>query len=316
MGFSQILGNEQLKQNLQTGIARGRTSHGYLICGPAGSGKHTLARVLAAAMLCQQPKKPCMQCAHCRKVMAGTHPDYITIDDPEKKVVPVDLVRHARSDIYTRPNEGEKKIYLFPRAQNMEQPGQNALLKILEEPPAYGVFLLLSDNPEKLLPTVRSRCVILKMQSLPESVLTQALKKEFPDASAETLQAVLERSGGYLGQARALLEQPEEDPQTEAFMQAMLRKDPLLLLQTLVPMEKWKRDQLCQTLEQWVRLLQEALLCRNGTKVLSPLARELGNVRSSRELMQAVQAIKKAIEYAGGNVSPAAICGYLSWVLR
>ena len=157
MGFEALLGNEQLKENLRAARRKGRMSHFYLLSGPRGSGKHTLAELIAAAMLCERDDGPCGVCAHCRKVRSHSHPDYITIDDPTKKTVPVDLIREARADIFVRPNEGAKKIYLFPRAQDMGIPGQNALLKVLEEPPSYGVFLLLTDNPEKLLPTVRGQ---------------------------------------------------------------------------------------------------------------------------------------------------------------
>ena len=79
----------------------------------------------------------------------GRPSDINTVDDPEKKTVTVDLIRQARADVYIQPNESEYKIYLFPRAQDMGLSGQNALLKILEEPPKYGVFLLLTDNPDK-----------------------------------------------------------------------------------------------------------------------------------------------------------------------
>ena len=168
MGFDALLGNDRLKQNLTRSLSKGHVSHFYLISGPEGSGKHTLAKLLAAAILCQGEDKPCGRCTPCRKVMDGSHPDFITVDDPEKKTVTVDLIRQARADVYIQPNESEYKIYMFPRAQDMGLPGQNALLKILEEPPKYGVFLLLTDNPDKLLPTVRSRCTELNMQALPE----------------------------------------------------------------------------------------------------------------------------------------------------
>ena len=189
MGFETLLGNEHIKQNLTQSLNKGRISHFYLISGPEGSGKHTLARLLAAAILCTGSNAPCGSCAACRKVLSDCHPDFITVDDPEKKTVPVELIRRARADMYIRPNESEHKIYLFPRAQDMGIPGQNTLLKVLEEPPAYGVFLLLTDNPEKLLPTVRSRCVELKMQALPEEELLQALRREFPDSPPENLEA-------------------------------------------------------------------------------------------------------------------------------
>ena len=128
MGFEALLGNEQLKATLSAARRKGRMSHFYLLSGPRGSGKHTLADLIVAAMLCQEPDGPCGVCPHCRKVRSGSHPDYITIDDPTKKTVPVDLIREARADIFIRPNEGERKIYLFPRAQDKGVPGQNALL--------------------------------------------------------------------------------------------------------------------------------------------------------------------------------------------
>lgn len=317
MGFEGLLGNERLKDNLSRSVGRGRTAHFYVISGPAGSGKHTLARLLAAAMICKGEDQPCLRCPACRKVMAGTHPDFITVDDPEKKIVPVDLIRQARADIYVRPNEAERKIYLFPRGHNMEIPSQNALLKVLEEPPAYGIFLLLTENPEKLLPTVRSRCIELNLLPLPEKILHRQLRQEFSEASEETLSAAIVRSGGYLGQARQLMEEDSlVSPQTEAFAQAFAAKDALGLTMLLAPMEKWKRDQLIPELQQWEVLLQNALLCRSGAAALSPMARQLGAQRSSSELLTGIRHIQKAITYAQSNVSEAAICGYLTWSLR
>ena len=148
MGFEALLGNERLKDNLRRSIGRGRISHFYLISGPAGSGKRTLAKLLAAAILCKGSEKPCGTCSACRKVFGSGHPDFITVDDPEKKTVTVGLVRQAREDMYILPNEADHKIYLFPRAQDMGIEGQNALLKVLEEPPGYGVFLLLTDKED------------------------------------------------------------------------------------------------------------------------------------------------------------------------
>jgi len=317
MGFETLLGNDRLKENISRSIRRGRISHFYLISGPAGSGKRTLARLLAAAILCRESDKPCLRCNACRKVMADTHPDYITVDDPEKKTVPVDLIRQARADIYVRPNEANKKIYLFPRAQDMGIPGQNALLKVLEEPPSYGVFILLTDNPEKLLPTVRSRCTELTLTALPEGLLQGALKKEFPEADPEQMAAAIARSGGYLGQAKALLaEGAAVSPQTEAFARSFAQRNALELTQVLVSMEKWKRDALIEELDQWMALLHSALVSRSGMAASSPLAKNLVASRSASELMEEIRHLQKAITYAQGNVSPAAICGYLVWALR
>lgn len=315
MGFGRLLGNEQLKNNLQNAVTRGRVSHFYLISGPTGSGKRTLARMLSAAILCKEAQKPCMGCAACRKVMADTHPDLITVADPEHKRVGVDQVRDVRDEMFVRPNEADKKIYVFPQELGTE--AQNALLKILEEPPSYGVFMLLTDNPEKLLTTVRSRGTELRLQSLDEQMLRQELKKEFPDADGDTVAAAIARSGGYLGQAKELLTQGDAlSQQTEAFAAAFGQKDPVLLVTTLVPMEKWGRDRLLPELSQWLALTQQALLCRSGAPTGLKQARDLAARRSSAELLEALRQLQKAMEYLQGNVSPAAVCGHLAWALR
>lgn len=315
MAFDSLLGNSRLKDNLTASLRRGRISHFYLISGPAGSGKKTLARLLAAAILCKAEETPCLSCPACRKVMNDAHPDFITVLDPEHKNVAVKIVRQIREDMFVRPNESDKKIYLFPQELGIE--GQNALLKILEEPPSYGVFILLTDNPEKLLPTVRSRCTELSLQSLPDPVLRQRLQQAFPNADPESVTAAIGRSGGYLGQAMQLLESGNTvTDQTQAFARSFGEKEPFVLVQTLVPMEKWKRDQMQPELEQWAQVVQQALVCRSGVQVLSPTARELAGLRSSSELLQALRNIQKAIEYLQGNVSPAAVCGWLQWALR
>lgn len=317
MGFESLLGNERLKENLTGSLRRGRVSHFYLLSGPEGSGKHTLAKLLAAAILCRGDDRPCGRCEPCRKVLDHSHPDFITVDDPEKKTVPVDLIRKARADIYVQPNESDYKIYLFPRAQDMGLPGQNALLKVLEEPPQYGVFLLLTDNPEKLLPTVRSRCVELALTALPDQTLREALRRDFPDAAPADIEGAITRSGGYLGQAKKLLESGSAlPPQTEAFLKSYAARDDLGLVQVLSPMEKWKREQLAEILGSWLELTEQALACRSGLPAPSAQARAISAGRSARELADGVNCLKKALASLQSNVSPAAVCGWLAWALR
>ena len=315
MAFESLLGNERIKQNLSAAAAKNRFAHFYLISGPKGSGKHTLARLLAAALMCENPTRPCGTCAACRKIMADTHPDFITVDDPEHKNVAVKIIRQARESIFIRPNEGLRKIYLFPQEMGME--GQNALLKVLEEPPAYGIFIILSDNPEKLLTTVRSRCTELALTPVAPELLKPWLASRFPNAAAEDLDAAIRRSGGYPGQAAQILESGENQaPEVDAFVQSFAARDGMGLVNILVPMEKWKRDQALPVFEAWLSALQEGLSCRSGLPASSRNGRLLAAERSSKDLLAAVRNLQKAIEYTQGNVSVAAVCGWLVHVLR
>ena len=315
MAFESLLGNERIKQNLSSAAHKNRFAHFYLICGPKGSGKHTLAKLLAGALMCESAQRPCGTCSACRKIQAGTHPDFITVEDPDHKTVPVKLIREYRESIFIRPNEGARKIYLFPQEMGIE--GQNALLKVLEEPPAYAVFIILADNPEKLLPTVRSRCTELQLTSVAPNLLKPWLPAKFPAAEDSAIDAAIRRSGGYPGQATDLLEKGESlPPEVEAFIRSFAARDAMGLVQVLVPMEKWKRDQVLPMLEAWKEILQEGLACRSGMPAPGRGAKLLAANRSAKDLLAAVEALQKAIEYTQGNVSVAAVCGWLTYALR
>ena len=313
MGFEGLLGNARLKENLRRSVDGGRLSHFYLISGPKGSGKRTLARLLAAAAVCREEKKPCLSCAACRKAMTNNHPDIITVTDPDHKAVAVKIVRAYRDDVYIKPNEADKKVYIFPQELGTE--GQNALLKILEEPPSYGVFLLLAENPQQILTTVRSRCTLLQMESLPKGLLLSQLGKQFPGADQEQLLAAAERSGGYLGQAAELLKEGEVvSGRTKAFAKAFLDSDPVAMTRLMVGMEKTKRDQAVEEVEQWLHLLQNALSCRSGLPAVTQEIKQLSR-QDPAKLLCAIRELEKAITYLKSNVSVAAVCANLQWTL-
>lgn len=313
MGFEGLLGNARLKENLRHSVDSGRLSHFYLITGPKGSGKRTLARLLAAAAVCRDGNKPCLACSACRKAMTNNHPDIISVTDPEHKAVAVKIVRDYREDVYIKPNEADKKVYIFPQELGTE--GQNALLKILEEPPAYGVFILLAENPQQILTTVRSRCTMLQMESIPKGLLLAQLEKQFPQADREQLEAAAERSGGYLGQAAELLKEGEVvSGRTKAFARAFLAGDPAAITRLMVGMEKTKRDLAVEELEQWLHLLQNALSCRSGLPAVTQEIKQLSR-QDPAKLLSAIRELEKAITYLKANVSVAAVCSYLQWQL-
>ena len=161
MGFDGLLGNEHIKKNLAASLEKGHISHFYLISGPEGSGKHTLARLLAAAILCQGRDRPCLACHPCRKVLEGIHPDVSVIRDTEHRELTVDAVRELRQDVYIRPNEAARKVYIIADSRQLNERDQNVLLKIVEEGPPYAAFIFCTDSPTALLETVRSRCCLL-----------------------------------------------------------------------------------------------------------------------------------------------------------
>lgn len=318
MNFGDFYGNDGLKRRLASAAGQNKLPHSFLISGPEGSGKHTLAALLSAVFQCTgSGEKPCRRCSACRKVFSGQHPDVIVVDDPTKKIVPVGLIREACADLSVRPNEGSRKIYIIPRAQDMNDAAQNALLKVMEEPPAYGVFLLLTDNPNRQLPTIRSRCAELSLSPLPQEMLDSILRTRFPEAGAEERQAACFRSGGYLGQALQVMQGASALlPQTEQFAKAYAERSDLALAEVLVPMEKLKREQLLPILSQWLSVLEAALSARAGLPAESPLCAAICRSRTNAELLRAIQTLQRAQEQAAANVGCGHICGALTVLLR
>ena len=171
--------------------AGGRVPHACLICAPTGEQALKKARELAAAAVCSGGgEKPCWVCRDCRKVRAGVHPDVITlsraVDDKgrQKQFITVDQIRALSADAVVLPNEAARKVYIIDEAESMNPAAQNAALKLLEEPPAWDVFLLCALRPMQLLETVRSRCTTVKLKS--------AAEQDAPDEAARELAA------GYL----------------------------------------------------------------------------------------------------------------------
>ena len=188
-GFSGIIGHKDIVSHLQSALRTGQVSHAYLIGGEKGSGKRLIASVFAMALQCREHgENPCNHCPSCLKALRGNHPDIIYITHEKPNSVGVDEVRRQLvDDVQIRPYESRYKIYILDDAAKMTPQAQNAILKTIEEPPEYAVILLLADNPEALLPTIRSRCVSLTLKPVADEEMKEYLMREMhvPDYQAE-----------------------------------------------------------------------------------------------------------------------------------
>ena len=221
-------------------------SHAYLVTGGNGDSRADLVRRLTAAYLCEGERPPCGGCRACRKAAAGTHPDvFHTAPAPDKQDIAVDQVRALRADAYIRPNEGRRKVYVIAPADAMNPAAQNALLKVLEEGPAYAAFLLVSDRPGKLLDTVRSRCEPLRLppeEAPPDPALA--------DKAAALAQVLL--TGGELAAAQALVALELDKP----------KPDQLAALLRLV--ERRVSQDLARHPQRGAKVLQALKTCRDN----------------------------------------------------
>ncbi len=199
MHFGDFVGNGAVKTQLSAQIDAGHFPHALLLEGAVGSGRRTLAGQLAAAAVCREEQfatRPCGRCAACVKT---AHPD-ITRLGGEGSPLTVDAIRRVREEAFVLPNEAAYRVVILADAQTMTVQAQNALLKILEEPPAHVLFILTCDNRTALLETIRSRCVCLALSPVPWEEAAPVLCRRLPGEGEDALRRAHELFGGYIGQ--------------------------------------------------------------------------------------------------------------------
>ena len=196
--------NKAQKTALFGEINRGIISHAYIVEGASGTGKRTFARDVATAILCTGSTKPCGSCSSCRKCAADTHPDLHRYGG-EGNSFKVDSVRDIKRTVTLMPNDGDRAVYILEKADTMTIAAQNALLKVFEEPPRGTTFLLLVEKKEALLPTVRSRGRTLRLSTLTETELFEALRERFPKATDAELGEAVRIAEGSFGKGESVL---------------------------------------------------------------------------------------------------------------
>ena len=307
--LSDFKGQGALYDGLIRTLDDGTFVHAYLISGAAGMGKRTLAKLMAQHLLCTGECKPCGACSSCVQVREGSHPDVITISpgkpiSPDVKAgmagIPVDEIRHVIGIVGQHTFVGGRRVVIIERAEKMNPPSQNALLKTLEEPLAGTVFLLLSESPELLLPTIVSRCRALKLHPWPDEVVLSALAVH--GVSGDMAKKALVASGGSIGRAISIAAdeaywQRRRDVMQDFF--GISARVDVLKVSTAWKDRKDESDALLNDVEDMIRTLMLVRLGKQDEGVIADypepwqcLARE-GELSSFMKLMDAVREARK-----------------------
>lgn len=225
-GFGDIIGHEQIITHLRSAIALDMVSHAYILNGPEYSGKMMLAEAFATALQCEgEGERPCLECRSCRQAMDHNQPDIIYVSHEKPNTIGVDDIRtQINNDIVIKPYSSRYKVYIVDEAEKMNQQAQNALLKTIEEPPAYAVILLLTTNADSFLQTILSRCITLNLKAVKEDVIRDYLMKHYqiPDYQADVCAAF---SQGNVGKAVQLASSEDFGELKASVLQLVKRLD-------------------------------------------------------------------------------------------
>ncbi len=202
MKFEKFIGNKRLKDQISALIDNGRLPHAIIIEGETGLGKRTLAREIAAGLVCRGEEKPCYSCSQCKKCVEKCHPDiYEYSAEGGPRSFHVDVIRDVKNDVYVSPNEAPYKVYILGNCQCMSESAQNAILKVLEEPPEYAVFILTVDSKASLLPTVISRSAVFSVSEVDNSLGADYITKALESADYNTALSSVSAWNGNIGKA-------------------------------------------------------------------------------------------------------------------
>lgn len=270
--------SDPIARRIREAASRGTLSHALLFSGSGDLG--AAAQYAAAAMECQSGQKPCGTCSACRKVFSGIHPDVITVRDEAHKNLSVDTVRQIRADAYIRPNEGARKVYIFPDCTILTEQDQNVLLKIVEEGPPYAAFLFCAENSSVVLQTLRSRCVELKLHP------AVTVEKESSEAGVELCRLLAAGKRGTVTELMVRLEKKRLD-----------------------------RDGLAAMLDQARTLLAAALLAQYGQSPEGPdaaLIVQLGKRLTKQRIMGTIELLQTYRGACSYNVGASHVLGALA----
>ena len=248
-GFRDVIGHNQIVEHLKNAIRMEKISHAYIFNGESNAGKMMLAEAFAMALQCENHgDEPCMECRSCHQAKEHNQPDIIYVSHDKPNVISVDDIRQQlNNDIVIKPYNSKYKIYIVDEAEKMNVQAQNALLKTIEEPPAYGIILLLTTNADSFLPTILSRCITLNLKSVNEDLIKSHLMKKYqiPDYQADVCAAFAQ---GNVGKAIQLAASDEFNE---------LKSSALSIVKKLEDMDLYELNQLIKQINEFKPKIQE-----------------------------------------------------------
>ena len=266
-----LLGHEWASKLLKQHILHGDVRHAYLFSGAPGIGRRSLALAFAQAVNCPQPVspgEPCGTCRICRQTAAMQQPDLSIIEaDQEGGMIKVDQIRNLQRSLSLSPYEARYRIALLVNFNRANPNAQNALLKTLEEAPKQVILLLTADSPENLLPTIASRCEILRLRPVSTEKLESQLQSRW-NLSAEKANLIAHLSDGRVGLAVRMTSEPDLIEKRSTWVDEYLRLVPLNLRERFSAAENLSknRDQLRMQLQTWMSLNRDLMMAKNEKK--------------------------------------------------
>ena len=307
--YSDIIGHEDIVKHFKSSIELGKISHAYILNGEKGSGKKTLAAVVAKSLQCESGEAdPCGTCKSCLQAESGNQPDIIWVTHEKPNVISVDEIRtQILNDIELKPYSSRYKIYIVPDAQLMNTQAQNAILKTLEEPPEYAIIMLLTNNVDKFLPTIISRCIVLNFRPVEPLHMVDYLVNQI-GIDREKARFCTDFAQGNLGKAVRLAISPDYNEIKEDSLRLLRRIQDIdmdEIIQAVRNMGKYKLDitDYIDIMTMWFRDLLMVKISNSPNKLIfkdefSVMKKQASHVsyEGLEEILQALDKLKIRLE--------------------
>ena len=302
--FKDVIGHEQIIEHLSNSLKNKKVSHAYIFCGEDGTGKNMLAKLFAKALQCEAGYgDSCGMCRSCRQVESGNQPDIRWVTHEKPASIGVDDIREqVNNDIAIKPYSSKYKIYIIDEAEKMTPQAQNALLKTIEEPPSYGIIMLLTNNMDALLQTIRSRCVTLSLKAIPTGKIQEYLieKYEIPDYKARICASYAQ---GNMGKAIRMATS-EEFNELHGFVLNLVKSvddmDIYMVVDAVKKLSEYKAEiyDIIDMMMVWYRDILMLKLTNDPNLLVYPEEYSALSKRASRSTFEGLDHIIKAMEKA------------------